>query len=59
MDEGLQVVVGGKTRVALKFFGNEGFKVMAKSQVQALRVGLVLQKLALFSPQLHRGLKGR
>jgi len=41
MYEGLQVMVGGKTRVTLKFFGNEGFKVMAKSQVQALRVGLV------------------
>ena len=59
MYEGLQVMVGGKARVTLKFFGNEGFKVMAKSQVQVLRVGLVLQKLALFSPQLHRGLKGR
>ena len=41
MYEGLQVMVGGKARVTLKFFGNEGFKVMAKSQVQALRVGLV------------------
>jgi hypothetical protein len=41
MDEGLQVVVGGKTRVTFKFFGNEGFKVMAKLQVQALWVGLV------------------
>ena len=59
MDEGLEVVVGGEPCVTLKFFGNEGFKVMAKSQVQALRVGLVLQKLALFSPQLHRRLKGR
>ncbi len=41
MYEGLQVVVGGETRVTLKFFGNEGFKMMAKSQVQALWVGLV------------------
>jgi hypothetical protein len=41
MDEGLQVVVGGKPRVTLKFFGNEGFQVVAKSQVQALRVGVV------------------
>ena len=41
MYEGLEVVVGGEPSVTLKFFGNEGFKVMAKSQVQALRVGLV------------------
>ena len=42
MYEGLQMVVSDKTRVTLKLLGNEGFKVMAKSQVQALRGGLVL-----------------
>jgi hypothetical protein len=40
VDEGLQVVVGGEPCFTLKFFGNEGFKVMDKSQVQALRVDL-------------------
>jgi hypothetical protein len=59
MHKGLKVVVGAKTRVTLKLLGNEGLKVLAQSQVQALRVSLALRQLVLFSPQLHRGLKGR
>jgi hypothetical protein len=52
-------MVGAKARVTLKLLSNEGFKMMTKSQVHAVRVSLAVWKLALFSPQLHGGLKGR